>query len=269
MATGPILPQWQVDAFAAEAFRGNPAAVVPLDDWLPDATLQAIALENNLSETAFLVKAADGEAGHWQLRWFTPAAEVDLCGHATLASAFVVDRLLTPGVGRMRFETRSGTLTVEPDGERYRMSFPARPCVERTLPDLAAVLGRAPEGLWQHGERGMLLALLPDAAAVRAAAPDLRALGGLPADGLIVTAPGEAEDFVSRYFAPHVGIDEDPVTGSAHCLLAPFWAARLGRESLFARQVSARGGELWLRVAGERVEIAGQARLFLEGRIHL
>ncbi len=213
--------------------------------------------------------AADAAAGHWDLRWFTPAVEVDLCGHATLASAYTLDRHVTPDVGTLRFETRSGTLTVTRDGDRYRMSLPARGVAERPLPGLAEAIGATPRALYQQGDGGMLLALLESAAAVRGLRPDMRALAALPGDGLIVTAAGEAEDFVSRYFAPYAGIDEDPVTGSAHCVLAPFWAARLGKESLFARQVSARGGELWLQMAGDRVEVSGQARLYLEGRILL
>ncbi len=263
------LPLWQVDAFAAARFKGNPAAVVPLDRWLPDAQLQAIAAENNLAETAFLLRLAKGR---WHLRWFTPAVEVRLCGHATLASGYVIDQHLEPGVSPITFETLSGELTVVRDGERYQLDFPAFPPTRVTdrsrVAAVAAALGQAPLEVW---ESDMVLALLSDAAAVIQAKPDLRALATLPGDGLIVTAAGGAAaqgaDFVSRYFAPHVGIDEDPVTGSAHCRLAPFWAARLGKNEFFARQVSARGGELWLTLAGDRVKIVGQVQPYLEGRI--
>jgi PhzF family phenazine biosynthesis protein len=256
---------WQVDAFAADRFRGNPAAVVPLDDWLPDATLQAIAAENNLAETAFLV----GSGRHWQLRWFTPAIEVVLCGHATLASGYIVDRHLSPrGSGEIAFDTQSGRLTVVPDGERYRLSLPAyRPKAVNDPAVLAAVteaLGVKPQALAQDR---MMLALLPDQAAVEGLRPDMRRVAQLPSDGIIVTGPGRDADFVSRYFVPQAGIDEDPVTGSAHCVLAPFWAERLGKRDFFARQVSKRGGELWLKLEGERVQMAGKVQPYLEGRI--
>lgn len=256
------LPLWQVDAFASARFKGNPAAVVPLPDWLPDATLQAIAQENNLAETAFLVE----EGGGYRLRWFTPAVEVDLCGHATLASGYVVDRHLKPGIGSVAFSTRSGRLTVTREGERYSLDFPAYPPVPQADPGIAPAIGVAPLEVWAAG---MVVALLPDEAAVRAVKPDFRALAALPGDGLIVTSPGQDADFVSRYFVPQSGIDEDPVTGSAHCRLAPFWAARLGKTDFFARQVSARGGELWITLAGERVRIAGQVQPYLEGWIEV
>jgi PhzF family phenazine biosynthesis protein len=256
---------WQVDAFAAEPFRGNPAAVVPLDAWLPDATLQAIAMENNLAETAFLV----GSGRHWKLRWFTPALEIVLCGHATLASGYIVDRHLSPGgQGEIAFDTQSGRLTVVPEGERYRLSLPAyqpRPVTDpAVLAAVAEALGAKPEAVLQDR---MLLAVLRDQAAVEQLRPDLRRVATLPSDGIIVTGPGRDADFVSRYFVPQAGIDEDPVTGSAHCLLAPFWAQRLGKREFFARQVSKRGGELWLRLEGDRVSMAGLVQPYLEGRI--
>jgi PhzF family phenazine biosynthesis protein len=256
---------WQVDAFAADRFRGNPAAVVPLDAWLPDATLQAIAAENNLAETAFLI----GSGRQWQLRWFTPAIEVVLCGHATLASGYIVDRHLSPGgSGEIAFDTQSGRLTVVPEGERYRLSLPAyKPKAVNDPAILAAVteaLGVKPQALVQDR---MMLALLADQAAVEGLRPDMRRVAQLPSDGIIVTGPGGDADFVSRYFVPQAGIDEDPVTGSAHCLLAPFWAERLGKRDFFARQVSKRGGELWLKLEGERVQMAGKVQPYLEGRI--
>ena len=265
-----VLPLWQVDAFAAARFQGNPAAVVPLEAWLPDAQLQAIAAENNLAETAFVLRRGPGR---WQLRWFTPAVEVKLCGHATLAAGYVIDRHLDPGVSPITFDTLSGELRVARAGERYSLDFPCYPVTRVSDPTrldaIAAALGQAPLEVW---ENVMVLALLPDAAAVRQARPDIRAIAGLPGDGIILTGSGagsDGADFVSRYFVPQAGIDEDPVTGSAHCRLAPFWAARLGKRDFFARQVSARGGELWIRLAGERVHIAGQVQPYLEGRISL
>ncbi len=264
------LPLWQVDAFAAARFQGNPAAVVPLETWLPDSQLQAIAAENNLAETAFLKRLG---SGRWHLRWFTPAVEVKLCGHATLAAGYVIDRHLEPGVSPIVFETLSGELRVSRAGARYSLDFPAYPVTPVTDPAridaIAAALGQRPLEVW---ENVMVLALLPDAAAVRAARPDIRAVASLPGDGIILTGAGagsDGADFVSRYFVPQAGIDEDPVTGSAHCRLAPFWAARLGRREFFARQVSARGGELWITLAGERVHIAGQVQPYLEGRIEV
>lgn len=262
---GRELRLWQVDAFASAPFRGNPAAVVPMDDWLPDATLQAIAMENNLAETAFLV----GSGRQWKLRWFTPAIEIVLCGHATLASGYIVDRILSPGGrGEIAFDTQSGRLTVVPEGERYRLSLPAykpRPVTDPdVLADVAAALGAKPVEVFKDR---MMLAVLQDQTAVEALSPDLRAIAKLPSDGIIVSAPGRDADFVSRYFVPQAGIDEDPVTGSAHCVLAPYWAARLGKTEFFARQVSKRGGELWLRLEGDRVSMAGLVQPYLEGRI--
>jgi PhzF family phenazine biosynthesis protein len=260
---------WQVDAFAAAPFRGNPAAVVPMDEWLPDATLQAIALENNLAETAFLV----GSGRHWKLRWFTPAIEIVLCGHATLASGYVIDKHLSPGgSGEIAFDTQSGRLTVVPEngpgGERYRLSLPAykpHPVSDPVvLAAVAEAIGTRPEAVLQDR---MMLAVLGDQAAVEQLRPDLRKVATLPSDGVIVTGPGRDADFVSRYFVPQAGIDEDPVTGSAHCLLAPYWGARLGKREFFARQVSKRGGELWLRLEGDRVSMAGKVQPYLEGRI--
>lgn len=260
------LPIHQIDAFADTVFAGNPAAVCPLEQWPDDATLQAIAAENNLAETAFFVARA-GEPGAYDLRWFTPTVEVDLCGHATLASAHLVLRRLSPGLEAVRFHTRSGWLTVARDGERLTMDFPARaPKPWDDAGAVAAALGVAPAEVWRADKA---LALLPDEAAVKAVRPNLERVAALAADGLIVTAPGAAHDFVSRYFAPHAGIPEDPVTGSAHCVLAPFWAARLGKSSLSARQVSARGGEVGCRVEGERVFLSGRAVGYLEGFITL
>ncbi|MCA9648591.1 MAG: PhzF family phenazine biosynthesis protein [Myxococcales bacterium] len=258
------LPLYQVDAFTERPFAGNPAAVCPLPRWLDDALLQAIAAENNLSETAFLVPQGDD----WELRWFTPAAEVDLCGHATLATAFVLLRQ-HPGRERLRFHTReAGLLTVERRGDELVMDLPARPTKPVPIPPgLVEALGGVEPVELRRAVKTM--AVFEDEATVRALDPDLVYLVTMEGDGLIVTAPGDEVDFVSRYFAPHVGIDEDPVTGSAHCNLTPYWAERLGKASLRARQVSARGGELGCTLRGDRVELAGRAALYLEGTIEL
>lgn len=259
------LPLFQVDAFASRVFTGNPAAVCLLDAWLDDPTLQAIAAENNLSETAFLVEDREG----WSLRWFTPATEVALCGHATLASALVVlGRLRRPGP-TVRFRTRwSGELGVTKVGDLFVMDLPARPPRAAAAP---AGLGRAlgAELVEVHDSEEDLLVVLESEAAVRSLTPDLPALERVETRGVIVTAAGEACDFVSRFFAPTVGVPEDPVTGSAHCVLTPFWAARLGRPRLTARQVSRRGGELICESRGERVDVAGRAVLYLEGSIEI
>ena len=255
---------YQVDAFTDAVFAGNPAAVCPLDAWLPDRVMQAIAAENNLSETAFFVAQDDGFA----LRWFTPAVEVDLCGHATLASAFVIMTRLQPHLDRVVFRTRvSGDLIVERQGDRYTMDFPRWPADPMEPPDvLANALGASPGTVYSGPD---WMAIFDGEATVRAIRPDFAALAQLPCRGLIVTAPGDDVDFVSRFFAPAAGIDEDPVTGSAHCMLAPYWGARLGKDALIARQVSRRGGEIHCRLAGDRVMLAGGAALYLEGEIHV
>ena len=262
---------FQVDAFTDRAFAGNPAAVCPLQAWLPDAVMQKIAAENALSETAFLVaRAGDGE---FDLRWFTPAVEVDLCGHATLASAFVVMTRLEPTRTRARFHTRSGALEVTREGARYTLDLPARPPAAcEPMPGLGSILGREPVELLKSRD---VMAVFATAEDVRALAPDMAHLARIPdVFGVIATAPGKAGgidddvDFVSRYFAPANGIPEDPVTGSAHATLVPYWAARLGRASLRARQVSARGGELSCEHANDRVRLSGEAVLVLEGTLH-
>jgi PhzF family phenazine biosynthesis protein len=255
------IPLYQIDAFAGEVFRGNPAAVCPLEAWLPDETLQAIAAENNLSETAFLV--AGGEDYH--LRWFTPVTEVKLCGHATLASAFVVFHYLRPGSAAVTFQSLSGPLAVTREGELLTMDFPAWEPVPCEAPEaLAAGLGRAPAEVL--GTRDWL-AVYESEEAVRTLRPDTERLRGLDRLGVIVTAPGSRSDFVSRFFAPGAGIPEDPVTGSAHCTLAPYWGKRLRKQRLHALQVSARGGELFCELRGERVAISGRAARYLEGTI--
>lgn len=256
------LPIFQVDAFAARPFTGNPAAVCPLEgDWLPVDLMQAIAMENQLSETAFFVPRGED----FELRWFTPVTEVDLCGHATLASAFVVMTELRPSADVVRFHTQSGLLTVRRSGARFVLDFPARPPKPAPRPEgLDAALGASPSA-YRESVKG--LAVFDDEKAVRRMQPDFRFIAKLRTDGLIVTAPGLECDFVSRFFAPGAGIDEDPVTGSAHCTLVPYWSKRLGKRELFARQVSARGGELWCVDRGDRVDIAGEAVLYLRGTI--
>ncbi|HLW28855.1 MAG TPA: PhzF family phenazine biosynthesis protein [Kiloniellales bacterium] len=258
------LPLYQIDAFTHRVFGGNPAAVCPLERWLADETLQAIAAENNLAETAFLVERPDGD---FDLRWFTPKVEVDLCGHATLAGAEVVFSRLRQEASKVRFHSRSGPLTVTREGELLTMDFPAQPPRKASAEEAAAVaaaLGSIPLEVWREEK---FLALLPDEAAVRRAAPNLAKVAALPGDGLIVSARGEQQDFVSRYFAPAFGIDEDAVTGSAHCVLTPFWVERLQRNPLRARQVSQRGGDLLCRLEGARVFLSGRAVLYLEGSI--
>ena len=253
---------YQIDSFTDEVFSGNPAGVCPLDAWIDDARMQAIATENNLSETAFFV--SEGE--DYALRWFTPACEVDLCGHATLASALIILTRLEPGRSSVRFHTRSGPLEVSRDGERLVMDFPAWPPGPCTpSPGLVPALGIEPEAVL--GSKRDYLAVYPDMATVLALKPDAGGLVDMDRHAVICTAPGEDCDFVSRFFGPAVGIYEDPVTGSAHCTLVPYWSARLGKTSLHARQVSARGGELWCEHQGERVRIAGHAVVYLEGEI--
>ncbi len=255
------IPIYQVDAFSGTVFRGNPAAVCPLVVWPEDELLQAVAAENNLSETAFLV-ARDG---HFELRWFTPRVEVDLCGHATLAAAFVVFHYLNIHLSRVDFETRSGRLTVLREGPLLVMdlpALPAEPC--RAAEELTRALDAAPVEVHKASD---YMAVYASEAQVRELSPDFDILGRLDVRGVIATAPGDKSDFVSRYFAPRVGVPEDPVTGSAHCTLVPYWARRLGKRELRALQVSHRGGELFCKDLGERVEIAGEAAMFLEGTI--
>lgn len=261
------LPLYQLDAFAEAPFAGNPAAVVPLESWLADATLQAIAAENNLSETAFIVPTPDADDSDYHLRWFTPTVEVDLCGHATLATGAVLYRALGFEGEAVRFQSRSGPLRVlRGEAGRFALDFPAAPPAPLAAPaGIEAMLGGVP--VLSFHKAYMNMAVLADEAAVRAVVPDLKAIAALPGDGLVVTAPGTGGDVASRYFAPHAGIDEDPVTGSAHCMIAPFWAERLGRDNLHCRQVSARGGDLYCTVAGDRVRIEGHVRPYLEGRI--
>lgn len=257
------IPAYQVDAFTSSIFGGNPAMVCPLDEWLPDETLQAIAMENNLSETAFFVKSAE----QYHLRWFTPAVEVDLCGHATLASAYVLFEFLEPRREEVTFNTASGELTVTRHGNRLALDFPSRPPKPAApCPGLLEALGPAPAEVLAARD---YMVVYGHEDTVRTLEPDMRALLDIDLFAVIVTAPGRRCDFVSRFFAPAKGVNEDPVTGSAHCTLIPYWAARLGKSNLLARQVSLRGGDLYCEHRGDRVTIAGEAALFLKGAIIL
>ncbi|WP_306252898.1 PhzF family phenazine biosynthesis protein [Parvularcula sp. IMCC14364] len=260
---------YQADAFADEVFKGNPAAVVPLQEWLPDETLQAIAIENNLSETAYVI---DRGQGKYDLRWFTPGAEVDLCGHATLATAHILCTELGATASTLKFATRSGELVVSRDGQVFMMDFPAylnRQEATDQIDLIEQAIGVWPLEVWSDA---FLLAILPDAGTVRELQPDIFRIEQLrhhAHDGcLLVTAPGDdGFDFVSRFFAPGVGILEDPVTGSAHCMTAPYWAEKLGMSDLSAFQASPRGGKVQCLVKGDRVILRGQAVTYLRGRI--
>jgi PhzF family phenazine biosynthesis protein len=257
------IPFYQIDAFAERAFSGNPAGVCPLESWLPDETLQNIGMENNLSETAFFVRRGE----EFDLRWFTPEVEVNLCGHATLASAFVLYQFLGYAEPSIRFQTKSGLLTVERESDLLAMNFPAWPPTRCDAPrELIEGLGKEPREVLRNRD---YVAVYDSESDIRALAPDMQLLKGLDALGIIVTAPGDEVDFVSRFFAPGAGIAEDPVTGSAHCSLAPLWAERLSKTKLHARQLSPRGGEIFCEHLGERVRVSGRAVPFLTGEISL
>jgi predicted PhzF superfamily epimerase YddE/YHI9 len=252
------IPIYQVDAFASALFRGNPAAVCPLESWLPDATLQSIAAENNLAETAYYVR----ENGRYRIRWFTPTVEVNLCGHATLAAASIISE------DHIVFDSRSGELRVDRSGDLYTLDFPALPASPANYEtNPSAALGARPSAYLRASYD---LCVFETEDQIRTLKPDMRALTQVQADGVIVTAPGSDCDFVSRFFAPKKGIPEDSVTGSAHSTLIPYWSERLGKDKLFARQISQRGGELWCENrGGGRVGIGGHAVKYLEGRIFL
>lgn len=261
------IPLYQVDAFTNRVFRGNPAAVCPLDGWLDDALMQSIAAENNLSETAFFVEL---DSGGFELRWFTPVAEIDLCGHATLATAHVVfnelERKGRDDPEQATFHTKSGDLVVTKAGKYLRMDFPARPAGPVQAPeDLIQALAEQPSHVLASEHD--FLAVYETEEQVRALSPDLAALGRVGKECVCVTAPGNETDFVSRVFAPAVGIPEDPVTGALHCTLTPYWSGRLGKKRLVARQVSWRGGELICEDLGHRVAMYGQCALFMRGAI--
>jgi predicted PhzF superfamily epimerase YddE/YHI9 len=261
------IPYSHVDAFAARPFAGNQAAVMPLDEWLPDATLQAIGEENNFAETAFVVKDATG-AADWELRWFTPAMEIRLCGHATLASGHVL--LGRDGGERVTFRTRkAGILEVRRMAAGgYELALPVIPTAGGAWPEAVALLGAEPQEVWRSAERyGIYLFAGEDE--VRGLKPDLKGLGALGDDQFICTAPGTGTDVVSRVFVPGGGVDEDSVTGSAHAALTPFWAARLGRDSFTAHQASGRGGDLTCRLDGEQAWLGGECVTVVEGTFYL
>jgi predicted PhzF superfamily epimerase YddE/YHI9 len=255
------LPLFQIDAFTSKLFTGNPAAVVILDEWLEDRTLAAIAAENNLSETAFVIPRGESVP----LRWFTPAIEVDLCGHATLASAYVLLNHYFQNLDTVKFATRSGDLSVARSGDLLRMDFPARPPGPIEVTDaLTAALGARPRRALAARD---LLAVFDSEDEVRALQPDFERVAALDTFAIIASAQGKEVDLVSRFFAPRAGIPEDPVTGSAHCTLTPYWSAELSKTSLTARQLSRRGGELLCEMAGDRVLISGGAVEYMRGEI--
>jgi len=257
---------FQVDAFTNKLFAGNPAAVCPLDEWLSDETMLKIAAENNLAETAFFVKKDDV----YEIRWFTPTIEVNLCGHATLGSAHVIFDCLKLEESKVKFYShRSGNLSVEKQGDVLVLDFPRYGVNEIEIDaQLVEAVGMRPLQTWET-QGNMVMMLFENESDVAEIAPDMSALAKIPFDEIIVTAKGDSADFVSRMFAPRIGIPEDPVTGAIHCSLIPFWAERLGKTELFARQISARGGDLFCELRGERVKIGGNAALYLKGEIYL
>ena len=256
---------YQVDAFTSVPFKGNPAAVVPLDSWLDDEVLLNIAAENNLAETAFFVK--DGDA--FELRWFTPTVEMPLCGHATLASAYVLFEELGFEGDTIRFKTRKrGDLNVSRDGDRFVLDFPAYPMIEIEPIEMLVNAEVPPLKYWESQDN-LLFLLLKDQKTVETLEPDMSDVLKLPYREVIVMAKGDDCDFASRMFAPKIGIPEDPVTGAIHCSLIPHWAGELGKNELFARQVSKRGGELYCELVGDRVRIGGNAVLYLKGEIYV
>lgn len=261
-----LLEIFQVDAFTSKPFGGNPAAAVPLHEWLSDELMLQIAAENNLSETAFFVKEGD----RYHIRWFTPTVEIDLCGHATLATAHVIFHELELEKDFIAFHSnKSGDLGVDRQGDRLVLDFPAYPMMEIEQSDaLAQAVGKVPFKVWES-QKNMVFLRLESEEEVRNLEPDFHALSQLKYDEVIVTAPGDDCDFASRMFAPRIGIPEDPVTGAIHCSLIPYWAEQLGKDKLFARQVSARGGELFCEAAGDRVRIGGNAVTYLKGEIYV
>jgi len=258
------ISMFQVDAFTGDGLRGNRAAVCLLDSWLPDEVLQALAERHALSETAYLVP----EVGAYDLRWFTPTTEVDLCGHATLASAYVVLTHLEPGRQEVSFRSRSGTLGVRRRKDLYVLDFPRRPPhPAEEAAEVAEAMGLAPKETWATPRDWLLLYESEEEVGVLE--PDMALLATFDRPGVIATAPGDHHDFVSRFFAPGLGVPEDPVTGSAHCTLTPFWAERLGKKKLHAVQISAQGGELFCEEKGDRVAIGGRAEPFIEGTVEI
>ncbi len=259
------LPIYQADAFTNKLFGGNPAAICPLTGWLPAEIMQQIAAENNLAETAYFVKSEKG----FELRWFTPELEIDLCGHATLASAHIIFTELGYTEDTIRFETqKAGVLTVTRDGDKYTMDFPSRPPYYAELPLglIEALGGKQPKAVLRSRDYFLVYETEEDITSMK---PDHSALAKIDTLGVIVTAPGKDVDFVSRFFAPAAGVPEDPVTGSAHCNLIPYWADKLGKTDLHAYQLSARKGELWCQLKGDRVLMSGTAVTYLKGEVYL
>jgi len=258
------IPIYQVDAFTSNLFGGNPAAVCPLKEWIDPGLMQSIAAENNLSETAFFVKKND----FYELRWFTPEIEVDLCGHATLATGFVLFNHLNYNDEEIKFETKSGRLMVQRSGDLITLNFPASPPEKTDPPDrLTEGLGKKPLEVYKSRD---YLALFETEKDVLSIQPDFKILGKLETLGIIITARGDTSDFVSRFFAPSAGIDEDPVTGSAHTTLVPYWAKKLNKTKFHAFQISKRGGELFCQLVGDnRVLISGKAKTYLTGEIEI
>lgn len=257
---------YQVDAFTKDVFAGNPAAICPLEEWLPDETMRKIAIENNLSETAFFVKKDDV----YEIRWFTPEVEVNLCGHATLASSYVIFNCLGETSNVIKLHShRSGDLSVEKQDDVLILDFPKYGLNEIAIDEnLVTAVGKNPLQMWET-QGNMVFMLFAAESDIAEISPDMSALAKINFDEVIVTAKGDSADFVSRMFAPRIGIPEDPVTGAIHCSLIPFWAAKLGKEKLFARQISARGGELFCELNGDRVKIGGNATLYLKGEIYV
>jgi len=257
------IPLYQIDAFASDLFEGNPAAVCPLEAWLPDELMQSIAAENNLSETAFVVPEEDG----YHIRWFTPVSEVDLCGHATLAAAYVLFHILGYEKDSIAFNSRSGILKVAGEKDRLVMDFPLQPPVPCDIPDaIAAAFDKPPVECLKAED---YLVVFEDEGDIETADPDLDQLRKLDLRGVIITAGSERYDFVARFFAPKLGILEDPVTGSAFTQLVPYWTSRTGADSFHAKQLSARGGEVICKTAGDRVLISGKAVKYMEGKIRV
>jgi len=258
------IPIYQVDAFTETLFGGNPAAICPLGEWLPAPQMQKIAAENNLAETAFFIP----QGNDFELRWFTPEVEIDLCGHATLATAHVLFTILGYERDVIHFHTlRAGTLSIHRNGDKYMMDFPSRPAEACEVPSgMLEALGGNPVEVLRSRDYFIVYEKESDVAGL---APDFIALSKIEGIGFIATAPGDNCDFVSRFFAPAAGINEDPVTGSAHCNLIPYWAKRLGKENMHAFQISERRGELWCQIKGDRVLMSGRAVTYMKGEIYI
>lgn len=257
------IPMYQVDAFTEEIFRGNPAAICILKEWLDEKLMQNIAMENNLSETAFCIVKED----LCELRWFTPEEEIDLCGHATLATAYVIFEILNYPGSTVKFTTKSGILTVEKQGDIMTMEFPSREGTKVEITEqLIKSLGKEPKAAYKSRD---LMVVYENEQEIRGLNPNMEKLKLVDAFGIIVTAKGESSDFVSRYFAPSCGVPEDPVTGSAHCTLIPYWSKILGKNKMIAHQLSKRGGVLQCEHVGDKVKISGKAKLFFKGEIYL